>query len=172
MNDYTSLCMYILLGFPLFLVENQAFKLSKTDWDSLMTNNNKNKIRGRILSFDKASVLITSVCLIYLLWYFIERAPLKEFFGISYDMSKYIIYTSILIYFGFSLIRLMSFYVKKIKVNLYMILFVISLAPLLQLIMISSLKDLDDYDKIAIFCTVFVFFQHFFMDFILWSGYI
>ena len=172
MQDYVPMCIYGVLGLPLFLVEKEAFNLSYNDFNLLITNNGKNKLHGLLLKFDNFSVIVTTISLIYLLWYFTEKAPLKKFFNLEYGVSRYIIYVSILLYFGVSLIRLLTFYISKIKINLYMILFMISLGPLLQFITFCSIEDFDDFDKVAIFCSIFIFFQHFFMDFIVWSGFI
>lgn len=153
--DVNILIIYILLGLPLLI---QYYNIEKSN--KLLTNNGSNLLKKykNMKNIYLCSILISAIAGLYLLNYFMNE--------IEYKNEEYhsMIYASLIILIGYSLLWIPTLYTKINK----FVLFCVSIGPLLMIITLI-LNGLDrDIDKIALFMSIYLFFHTFFLDFLVW----
>ncbi len=168
--EFTNLLIFVILGIPLLAQYASYFSMTDYDKNSLWTNNGTNlitnfpelKIPYMIMMF------LSFIAGFYIVYYLVFRIQNKQIFGKDYNTSKYIIYTSILLLVGFSLLWMPSFYLYS-KATTSIILFTVSCSSIILLASLASFKIFEIEDIAAISAASILLFQHFFLDFIIWS---
>lgn len=166
----TNLCIFITLGLPLLICYYNIMFLNKKDQENLWTNNGKNIVKygSKLRLFYKFSIIFSTIAGLYLMYYLTYKINTKSIFSFYYNSYGHLfIEISLLVFIGFSLLWLPAFYSRIISIKF--VLFMVSMGSLLLFLSLLSIEKTDSYDYVAIFCAGLLFFQHFFMDFLIWS---
>lgn len=178
--DYTPLCIYTTLGIPLILSYISLYQQPKSVINNFWSNNNQNNIKKYgIYYLYTISIILSAISGIYLLYYLTNGMTNKKIFGMNYkDNGKYVVYVALLLFIGFSLVWIPSFYMydKKTFLSKYLlgfVLFMVSVgAGLLLATIISASSKITNDAKIAILASSYLTFHTFILDFIVWNGFL
>lgn len=162
----TTLTIFLVLGLILLITYSYIFRLNKTEYEALWTNNGTNKItnNNNLRTFNKISIFLATISGIFLLYYLTTTNI--NIFDLNTEDSNYTINTILLILIGFSILWIPSFYINFI--NTKFILFMVALASIILFISLLTIHRKNNIDNIAIVASFIIMFQTFVMDLILW----
>lgn len=168
-SDYTTLSMFIILGIVLMITYYFCYKTS--DKINYWTNNNKNilKHNDNYIRAYKFMIIVATLAGLYLMYYLSFEIPNKTIFNIPYSKSKYIIHVGVLLLIGFSILWVPSIMAKESFVT-NIGLFIAAIGAIILLISLSSIKNKNTKDNIAIAMIIILVIQTFFLDFLIWTG--
>jgi hypothetical protein len=181
--EITNLLIFVILGIPLLLQYLSVCLMPDINdlWSNTNNNNNtKNIIKEKpgLEIFYKITMTLSFLAGFYLVYYLVAKIQNKEIFGNYDQVGKYVIYGSLLTLVGFSLLWLPCFYLSEKWVT-SIVLFIVSVSSLVLFVSLltadnrssasGSKAAKDVYDNVAIGCAFMLLFQHFIMDFCIWS---
>lgn len=169
--DHTTLSMFVILGAVLMVTYYFCYKTS--DRINYWTNNGKNIIREdkRYVQAYTIMVILAGIAGIYLMYYLSFEIVNKKVFDKSYEESKHIIYTGVLLLIGFSILWVPSIIARETFIT-NVSLFIVAIGAVIILSAICSVNNKNIKDNAAIAMAVILVFQTFFLDFLIWTNLI
>lgn len=170
-SDYSTLSMFIILGTVLMITYYFCYKTAGKI--KYWTNNNKNilKYNDNYVRAYTFMIMVATLAGLYLMYYLSFEIPNKTIFNDSYDKSKYIIHIGVLLLIGFSVIWVPSIMAKEPFIT-NIGLFIAAIGAIILLISLSSIKNKNTKDNLAIAMITILVIQTFFFDFLIWTNLI
>lgn len=171
--DYTVPTIYASLGIPLLISYSLLAKETTAGLNSLWTNNGSVQLNKPVYLL---SIVLATIAGLYLMYYFSYGNSMrgmqdKNILGMKYNTGKYLIYFSILLFIGFSLLWLPAFKLTN-KLITNSVLFVVGIGCAMLLAIIASGGTTSTDDKIAIAAACYLTFHTIVLDGFMWTGII